>query len=76
VDRRKERKEKQCVVFAFKRGTEDNKSEEENGEDFSRKVTYSLKKFWTSKAVEKGNQRQLENKTERGNCDFDLVIRP
>jgi hypothetical protein len=75
LDTRKEGKEKQRVVFAFKRGPEDKKNEKENREDFSREVTYNLEKFWTSEAVEKGNQgnqRQLKNE---GNRDFDSLIR-
>jgi hypothetical protein len=40
---------------------EDKKNEEENGEDFSREVTYGLMKFWTSEAVEMWNKRQWRN---------------
>jgi hypothetical protein len=42
LDARKERKEKQCVVFTFKRGPKDKKNEDENSEAITWEVTYNL----------------------------------
>ncbi len=50
---RKKKEIIQCIVFAFKQGLEDKKSNKENGKDFSREVTYNLEMFWASEAVEK-----------------------
>ncbi len=58
------KKGRQYVVFAVGVKLQDKKRDGENGEDFSREVTYNLEIFW--------QVEQLEGKTRK--CDSKFIL--